>query len=123
MTINLRLLVRFVSIFILIVVLGFIVSRNFPLFGLTINLEERDISDLTPDSRVSKVLSSGSEVKKQVEDLIYFTTESEGFDKAIVRMTFLAGNSDQDLHLGFKDRPEWHYKTKPVFLPLLLASV
>jgi hypothetical protein len=116
---KLRLAVRSVCLTILFLIGGFSVFKNYPLFGVTVNLTERELSDLTPGARVKKVLASDSEVKKQVEDLIYFTTKSKGYDKATVRISFLSGGLDQEVHLGFKDQRVWHYKTKPVYLPLL----
>lgn len=116
---KLRLAVRGICLTILFIIGTFSVFKNYPLFGVTVALTERELSDLTPGSRVKKVLASDSEVKKQVEDLIYFTTKSKGYDKATVRISFLSGGPDQDVHLGFKDQSVWHYKTKPVYLPLL----
>ncbi len=97
----------------------YVVIRNYPIFGSTIELKEKEISALTPGSRIKKVLRSDSVVQKQLEDLIYFTTKSVGYDKAKVRVTYINGNLDQDILLGFKDKNDWHYKTKPVYLSLV----
>lgn len=116
---RLRLFVRLIMLLIFAIIGVYVVYSNYPLYGVTINLEEKYISDLVPGARVKKVLASNTEVNKQVEDAIYFTTESDGYDSAIVKLTFLNGSPDQEIYLGFKDRAEWHYKTKPLFLPLL----
>ncbi len=116
---NLRISVRVVCIVFLIGLLIYSLIRSYPLFGLTINLSEKELSDLSPGARVKKVLASGSEVKKQVDDSIYFTTKSDGFDKAKVKLILINGNPDQEIHLGYKDQNVWHYKTKPLYLPLI----
>ncbi len=116
---NLRNTVRAICIVLLSGIVIYSLSGNYPIFGQTINLTEKELSDLTPGARVKKVLASDTEIKKQVDDTIYFTTKSEGFDKAKIKLTFIDGNPDQDIHMGYKDQKVWHYKTSPLYLPLI----
>ena len=116
---KIKLVIRIIGISILIVIGVYILSYNYPLFGLTIILKEKEVSGLSPNTRVKKVLESGSEAQKQFDDFVYFTTKSEGFDKAVIKLSFLNSSPEQEIQLGFKDRAEWHYLSKPLFLPLI----
>jgi hypothetical protein len=89
---------------------------NFPIFGLSQNTRGHNIA---PRDRAVLTQVLGSEVTRQMDDFIYFNTKSEGFDRATVRIEYKNLLPDQQIHVGFKDRPNWHFATKPVSLPLI----
>lgn len=104
----------------LVVCVGiYVLSYNFPLFGLNHKANNNDITALLPNSRVKKENVLGTEIERQTDDLTYFTTKSEGFDSATVKFEFMSTSADQALYLGFKDSSTNHYNTKPVNLPFL----
>src|SRR5258705_12087507 len=95
----------------------YVLSYNFPLFGLNLKATEKELSQLSPNTRVKVEKVLGSEIERQTDDLTYFTTKSEGFDSATVKFEFMSTSADQSLYLGFKDNTANHYKTKPVNVP------
>lgn len=115
----LRTITRIVSVLGVSAVIVYVLAFNFPIFGLDLVAKDKDVSTLTPNSRVKVEKVLGTQIQRQTEDLTYFTTKSEGFDTATIRFEFMSTQPEQEIALGYKDREEWSYFTKPVNVPFL----
>lgn len=106
---------RIICLTIVSFILLFVVYKNYPLFGEDVILSGSEVSNLSPDDRVINFPKPST----QLSDIIYFDTKSEGYDSAKVTITYKTENPEQELHIGYKDEPTWHYKTLPVYLPFI----
>jgi hypothetical protein len=101
------------------ILLLFIIYMNFPLFGQNYVLKIPKPPPLTPKTRVVFTKLLGTNLQRQTDDIVYFTTPSQGYDRATAKIEFINASPSQPLLVGFKDKTDWHYFTKPVDLPLI----
>ncbi len=113
--IQLKILVRTIGISCMIFLGVSVLFYNFPIFGMTLKTN----SELSPDEGITKINVLGREIEKQIDDYSYFEMKSQGFDNAHISFEFMTSSDDQEISLGYRDRSDWHYKTKPVNVPFL----
>lgn len=104
--------------------LAFIFLNNITPFGVTVKYElqskGKNISELSPADRVKTVVVNENKIYKQIDDLVYFTTNVPfQFDHATMRITYKNSSSDQIYSVGYQDGEGWHYQTKPFDIPYL----
>jgi hypothetical protein len=116
---NIRLISRMFSLAILNALVMYVVFNNFPLTYLSLPIDAKNLSEIGPKDRVITENILGENIQKVVDDITYFTAKTSGFNEATIRITFRNDNPNQDLFIGFKDKKEWHYNTKPVDLHLI----
>jgi hypothetical protein len=116
---------RLVSYLIAFAVVSYIIVANTAPFDTKVSYDSDDhtVSALAPPNRIEKAVVQGTEVTKQKDDLIYFTTKMpSAYEKARVKITFLNSSSDQGIEVGFKDKTQWHYQTQIVDNPIFHRS-
>ena len=112
---TLQIISRFIFLAISVILVVYIVLSNIAPFGITTTYS---ISELGPKDRVGIVKIQGQEVRKQTNDLIYFTTKMPfKFDTAKVKVTFKNLDENQQLFLGYQDQVQWHYENKLIDAP------
>ncbi len=120
---SLRSLLRWVFAGLLLLFVGLLIWFNLAPFGLVRQYKEGDrrMSKLGPDDRVMGVRVDNTQINKQIGDVMYFSTDvgATKFDKAKVKIIYQNPSPDQEIFLGYKDRPEWHYETKLIDSPIL----
>ncbi len=116
---RIRITSRNISLFFVGLVILFVGYMNFPLYGLNYELPEKRILPLSPKNRVEYTQLLGTQVHRQTDDIVYFSTPSQGYDRATARIEFINASPTQPLLVGFKDKSDWHYYTKPADLPLI----
>jgi hypothetical protein len=112
-------IIQNISLTIMAIIILFIVYMNYPLYGLNYVLRDNQIPPLTPKDRVVFTNILGLTVQRQTADIVYFSTPSLGYDRASVEIEFINPSDRQSLFMGYKDRDDWHYFTKPLDLPLI----
>jgi hypothetical protein len=93
--------------------------QRFPLTTLSYKLTENHLSAFFPSDRVTEYKTSKGTIQKQIADLAYFSTDSNGFKRATIKLQYINQNPNQEIHLGFRNRQQWHYESRPINLPLI----
>jgi hypothetical protein len=121
---NLRNISYVISLTLAIGLLAFIVFQNLTPFGITtkyvMQSKNDHLSSLGPRDRVKEINQKGRVYYKQIDDIIYFSTNMPfHFDSATIRMQIKNDTPEQAVKVGYKDKGNWHYRTKVVDLPLI----
>jgi hypothetical protein len=109
---------RAFAIFLAIAIVGYLLLANTAPFNLTRVLisNHKNILALGPKNRVE--ITNG--VDKQMDNLIYFNSKMDfKFNHAKVKTAFKNSSADQQILLGYRDQPEWHYNTQVLDEPFM----
>lgn len=115
---------QFLGLILFTTIVGFTFFNNTTPLGVTLQYameqDTKNISKLSPKDRVKTEIVNGETLLKQIGDIVYFNTEMPfQFDYATVRVFFKNPSLEQTFSIGFQDREEWHYDTKPYDIPYI----
>jgi hypothetical protein len=115
---------RYLSIFIAITLICYVLYVNFPAFNSQFSFSIGDgssrISDLLPNYRVQNGGLKNGLPAEQNSDLIYFNSPPpRSFNRANLKIAFRNDNKNQLIEAGFQDSIAWHYAIKILNAPML----